>query len=93
MDKQFGDLDGDGKVDKKDLELLKNLVKNKALFEQLPEEDKKRLDMNNDGTLDYEDVIEMIKVIKSHVDAEGEIPPEQEQNCINSLRQRLRSTS
>ncbi len=90
MDKRFGDLDGDGKVDQNDLAILRNLVQNKALFNQLSPDEKKRLDLNNDGSLNYDDIIEMIKAIKAHVDAEGQIRPGEETQCLTSLRERLR---
>lgn len=86
-----GDLNQDGKLDSTDLQLLRNLLEqNEAmpgLFEQLPPSLMARLDVNGDGQIDYNDVIELCQTILKQ---EGTIPRDITDK-FTSLRNRIRS--
>lgn len=85
-----GDINKDGKIDNQDLELLRTMVRNTALFENLPDEQKAMLDMNSDGDVNYDDVIRLIEMIKSRADQDTSEQARELSQSISSLREKLR---
>ncbi len=86
-----GDINRDGKIDNQDLELLRAMVRNTPLFENLSDEEKVLLDVNRDGEVNYDDVIRLIEMIKSKVDQDHSEQGETLRRSISSLRNKLRS--
>jgi hypothetical protein len=86
-----GDLNQDGKLDSTDLQLLRNLLEqNEAmpgLFDQLPPALMARLDVNGDGQIDYNDVIELCQTILKQ---ESSLPQDVTDKFA-SLRNKVRS--
>jgi len=56
-----GDFNKDGKVDSSDLALLRNLITQAGhspnMLDRLPPEDRALLDVNQDGEINYDDVV------------------------------------
>jgi len=62
-DSRVGDIDNDGKVEQSDLALLKRVLGDQGLLQQLGPEEIARLDVNGDGKLSYEDIIKLCQVM------------------------------
>lgn len=63
MDLKLGDIDGDGKLDKNDLALLKQMLADHDLLDKLSPEDQARLDVNHDGKVTYDDVVALCEMV------------------------------
>lgn len=85
-----GDINRDGKIDHQDLELLRTLVRNASLFENLSSEQKALLDLNHDGVLNYDDVIQLIELIQSEAEQDSSSQGQALRQSVDSLRDRLR---
>ncbi len=77
-----GDINQDGRLDGNDLAILRDLVKNPELAALLNPEDRALLDVNNDGQIDEQDIIALVKKIESEAN--------QELAGVEQLRQKLR---
>lgn len=87
-----GDINHDGRLDRDDLALLRQLLANPDLYLALTREQRDALDMNQDGMLSYNDVARLIELMATSlpVDAPGDSRVAMEQS-VNALRQRLRA--
>lgn len=84
---QVGDIDGDGQVNQSDLALLKSLLADSGLVDKLSDEDKARLDINGDGRVSYEDVMQLCqRMIAQEGDAGRQLADK-----FAALRSRARS--
>ena len=64
---KHGDIDGDGRIDRSDLDLLRQILNDSghgaALLERLSPEERARLDVNGDGVINQADVLKLCEIL------------------------------
>jgi len=72
-----GDIDGDGKLDRSDLDLLREVLEESGhgatLLEKLSPEERERLDVNQDGRIDRMDLVRLCEIMMADVSAVNQL--------------------
>ncbi len=87
-----GDITGDGKLDRSDLDLLRQLVAHHELVDQLSPEQRALLDVNHDGSIDEKDIEALCQLLMKS-SSSGKQSPENAQDRLHALRQKIGKSS